>query len=218
MMHGRQEWNMAALWLAIVMVLASAAFYVPQRVVQAADPASAIQSRLAPSLPVRLLNAITPPAGADGIGLVDPTSGVWHLRTRGGDPAVFYFGVPGDFPIMGDWDCDGVDTPGLYRQSDGFVYLRNSNTGGPGEIRFFFGNPGDIPIAGDFDGDGCDTVSIYRFDITTPFVSPTRLVDPERGCRPPRTLPHIRSNRAPTIPPVPNTSTGPHASRRDTPA
>gem|GEM_PF-5703989 len=26
------------------------------------------------------------------------------------------------------------------------------------------------------------------FDITTPFVSPTRLVDPERGCRPPRTL------------------------------
>ena len=161
-MHGRQEWNMAALWLAIVMVLASAAFYVPQRVVQAADPASAIQSRLAPSLPVRLLNAITPPAGADGIGLVDPTSGVWHLRTRGGDPAVFYFGVPGDFPIMGDWDCNGTATPGLYRQSDGFVYLRNSNTQGVADIRFFFGIPGDIPLAGDFNGNGCDTISIYR--------------------------------------------------------
>jgi lysyl endopeptidase len=63
---------------------------------------------------------------------------------------------------MGDWDCDGVDTPGLYRQSDGYVYLRNSNSQGIADIDFFFGNPGDVPIAGDFDGDGCDTVSIYR--------------------------------------------------------
>jgi hypothetical protein len=63
---------------------------------------------------------------------------------------------------MGDWDCDGVDTPGLYRQSDGYVYLRNTNSQGTADISFFFGNPGDLPIAGDFDADGCDTVSIYR--------------------------------------------------------
>ena len=63
---------------------------------------------------------------------------------------------------MGDWDCTGTDTPGLYRQSDGYVYLRNSNTQGSADIRFYFGDPGDIPIAGDFNGDGCDTVSIYR--------------------------------------------------------
>jgi hypothetical protein len=55
-----------------------------------------------------------------------------------------------------------VATPGLYRQSDGFAYLRNSNTQGVADIRFFFGNPGDYPIAGDFDGDGCDTLGIYR--------------------------------------------------------
>jgi hypothetical protein len=63
---------------------------------------------------------------------------------------------------VGDWDCDGDETPGLYRQSDGFVYLRDSNDQGVATIRFFFGDPGDIPLAGDFDGDGCDTVSIYR--------------------------------------------------------
>ena len=96
------------------------------------------------------------------MGLVDPTSGVWHLRTRGGDPASFYFGNPGDYPMMGDWDCDGIDTPGLYRQSDGYVYLRNSNTQGVADIKFYFGDPGDVPLAGDFNGDGCDTVSIYR--------------------------------------------------------
>lgn len=100
------------------------------------------------------------PARED-IGLVDPASGIWHLR-RGAGVTSFYYGNPGDTPFMGDWDCDGIDTPGLYRRSDGFVYLRDSNTQGVADVRYFFGNPGDLPIAGDFDGDGCDTVSIYR--------------------------------------------------------
>jgi len=74
----------------------------------------------------------------------------------------FYFGNPGDAGFAGAWHCEGVDTPGLYRQSDGFVYLRNSNTQGVADVRFYFGNPGDIPLSGDFDGNGCDSVSIYR--------------------------------------------------------
>jgi Putative Ig domain len=98
----------------------------------------------------------------DRVGLVDPTTGRWNLRMVGGAINSFFYGNPGDFPIVGDWNCDGIDTPGLYRQSDGFVYLRNSNTQGIANIRFFFGNPGDIPLAGDFNDDGCDTISIYR--------------------------------------------------------
>ncbi len=96
-------------------------------------------------------------------GLVDPSQGRWYLyNDSGGLLTSFFFGNPGDYPIMGDWDCDGIETPGMYRQSDGYVYLRNTNTQGPGDIKFFFGNPGDVPIAGDFNGDGCGTVSIYR--------------------------------------------------------
>ena len=98
----------------------------------------------------------------DGVGGVDQSSGLWTLRRPDGSTFSFFFGDPGDVPFMGDWDCDGIATPGLYRQSDGFVYLRNTNTQGIANIRFFFGNPGDLPLAGDFDGDGCDTVSIYR--------------------------------------------------------
>jgi glucose/arabinose dehydrogenase len=103
-------------------------------------------------------------AGAveDTVGLVDPTTGIWSLRNEDGATHSFYFGNPGDVPFAGDWDCDGVDTPGLYRQSDGYVYLRNSNDQGIADVSFFFGNPGDVPIAGDFNGDGCDTVSLYR--------------------------------------------------------
>ena len=98
----------------------------------------------------------------DTVGLVDPATGVWRLRNVIGTVSTFYYGNPGDYPFVGDWDCNGSETPGLYRQSDGYVYLRNSNTQGNADIRFFFGNPGDIPLAGDFNGNGCDTVSIYR--------------------------------------------------------
>ena len=87
---------------------------------------------------------------------------VWKNATGGEEESSFFFGNPGDVPFSGDWNCDGVDTVGLYRRSDGYVYLRNSNTQGVADITFFFGNPGDLPVAGDFDGDGCDTVSIYR--------------------------------------------------------
>ena len=98
----------------------------------------------------------------DSVGLVNRARGVWCLRGAAGELYSFYYGLPGDYPFMGDWDCDGIDTPGLYRQSNGFAYLRNTNTQGVADVTFFFGNPGDIPIAGDFDGDGCDTLSVYR--------------------------------------------------------
>ena len=96
-------------------------------------------------------------------GLVDTSQGMWYLYDGAGKLTTsFFFGNPGDVPFMGDWDGDGVETPGLYRQADGFVYLRNSNSVGIADIRFFFGDPGDWPVAGDFNGDGFDTVSIYR--------------------------------------------------------
>ena len=114
---------------------------------------------------VLALSGVPAVAGIPGesTGVVDQTTGVWYLRdASNGATTSFYYGNPGDFAIFGDWDCDTIDTPGLYRQSDGYVYLRNSNTQGIADIRFFFGNPGDVPLAGDFNKDGCDTVSIYR--------------------------------------------------------
>ena len=91
---------------------------------------------------------------AMGLGLLAAAS--WPGGAQGADRAArvsagtlgqFYFGNPGDYGFMGDWDCDGVDTPGLYRQSDGYAYLRNSNTQGVADVAFFFGNPGDVPMA-----------------------------------------------------------------------
>ncbi len=105
------------------------------------------------------------------LGLANPATGEWVLRYPDGSIDRFYFGNPADKPLYGDWDCDGTSTPGMYRESNGFVYLKNDNTTGPADVDFFFGMDGDIPIAGDWNGDGCDTISIYRQTLGAVFIS-----------------------------------------------
>jgi SpoIID/LytB domain protein len=109
----------------------------------------------------------TPPptptgGGVDGVAMQDPTTGIWSLRDPNGVVKSFYFGNPRDIPFIGDWNGDGVDTVGLYRESTGYLFLRNSNTQGIADIEIYYGDPGDLPVAGDWDGDGDDTVGIYR--------------------------------------------------------
>ncbi|NNL12664.1 MAG: hypothetical protein HKO82_03130, partial [Acidimicrobiia bacterium] len=100
----------------------------------------------------------------DTIAFVDPGSEINLLSDI--HPAAttneFYYGTPADVPLMGDWDCDGTATPGMYRPANGFVYLRNSNDTGVADEEFFFGIAGDIPIVGDWNNNSCDTLGIYR--------------------------------------------------------
>ncbi len=128
-------------------------------------------SSLPPDTWFQTASSLVPDAGpecvsapCDTIGYVD-AGGLWTLADRPRYEATgteFFYGNPNDVPFMGDWNCDGTDTPGLYRRSDGFVYLRNANTQGVADREFYFGNPSDEPLVGDFNGDGCDTVSVFR--------------------------------------------------------
>jgi hypothetical protein len=74
----------------------------------------------------------------------------------------WFMGIPGDIPLVGDWDGDGVDSFGVYRPSTGQVFLRNAQTTGFADVSYYFGIPGDTPFSGDFDGDGVDTVGLHR--------------------------------------------------------
>ena len=59
----------------------------------------------------------------DTVGLLDPASEEWRLCDPAGAVTSFLYGNPGDLPMMGDWDCDGVDPPGLDHRADGsFVF------------------------------------------------------------------------------------------------
>ncbi len=99
----------------------------------------------------------------DSVGVFRPSNGALYLKnsnTTGYADVAINYGIPGDKPVVGDWDGDGTVTIGIYR--NGVFYLRNSNTVGVAEVYFAFGSPGDQPVAGDWDGNGTDTVGIYR--------------------------------------------------------
>lgn len=107
-----------------------------------------------------------------------------NLSWEGGNYHEFFFGVPGDIPLMGDWDGNRVSTPAMFRPSNGFVYLANTNATQVAELEYYFGIGGDIPLAGDWDGDGRDSLSIYRPSNGRLYVSnelATRFADFEVG-------------------------------------
>jgi hypothetical protein len=106
---------------------------------------------------------VTSIPGAETPAIYRSSDRSWYLKNSnsgGAADLVFPYGDPSDQAVKGDWDGDGDDTVGIYR--NGTFYIRNSNTAGNADIVIGFGVAGDIPIAGDWDGDGIDTIGIYR--------------------------------------------------------
>jgi hypothetical protein len=104
--------------------------------------------------------------GPDTTGVFRPINGIVFLKysnTTGIADVAINYGLPGDYPLVGDWDGDGVDTIGVDRM--GIFYLRNSNTIGFADVVFALGQPGDQPVVGDWDGNGIDDIWLYRRSI-----------------------------------------------------
>ncbi len=103
----------------------------------------------------------------DEVLLVEP-SGRWRIRRPGQADRTFWYGNPTDIPLFGDWDGDGVDTPGAWRPGagGGYAYLTNTlppdGQVGVAESSFYFGAPGDAVFVGDWNGDGIDSLGINR--------------------------------------------------------
>jgi len=95
-------------------------------------------------------------------------SNFWLLRnsaTEGVGDVSLSYGDPSDFPVAGDWNGDGTDTPGIVRPSgpDSVWALRNANTSGVGDTVFAFGgSSGEFPVAGDWDGNGTDSAGLFN--------------------------------------------------------
>jgi uncharacterized repeat protein (TIGR01451 family) len=99
----------------------------------------------------------------DTTGVFRPSNGALYLKnqnTTGFADVLLTYGLPGDYPVAGDWNGDGVSTIGIYR--NGTFYLRNSNTNGFADVVVSFGAVGDQPVVGDWNGDGIDTIGIFR--------------------------------------------------------
>ncbi len=117
----------------------------------------------------------TPNGPGAAVGVVSPGTGRWALRrsyTTGPAEVEFQYGPvgpAGGIPFMGDWNGDGITTPGLYDPSTGLFFLRNSNTSGVADITFTFGPAFPVtattgtwlPVVGDWTGAGSDRVGLY---------------------------------------------------------
>ncbi|GEM_PF-1196518 len=91
-----------------------------------------------------------------------PPTPTWFLRdtlTTGVADSSFLLGDWGDKVISCDWNGDGTDTPGIFR--NGQWYYTNQ-LGSGGILTFSFGSPGDVPVCGDWDGNGTDTPGVFR--------------------------------------------------------
>jgi len=117
--------------------------------------------------------------GRDTTGVFRPSNGALYLKnsnSTGVADVQINYGLPGDAPVVGDWNGDGVDTIGVYR--NGSFYLRNSNTIGYADLVFPFGAPGDQPLAGDWNGDGIDTIGVYQSSTFTFYLRDSNTAGP----------------------------------------
>jgi glucose/arabinose dehydrogenase len=68
----------------------------------------------------------------------------------------------GDTPVVGDFDGDGKDDPGIWRASTGVWIIPRSSANYGTFIFSQWGQLGDIPMTADFDGDGKADIGFYR--------------------------------------------------------
>jgi hypothetical protein len=100
------------------------------------------------------------------VGVFQPETAAWQLRLQRpgwNEPEgerTFVFGAPGDTPVVGDWDGDGAQTPGTFRE--GTWLLSNVLDANGAPLTFRFGRTGDLPVVGDWDGDGVATVGLFK--------------------------------------------------------
>jgi hypothetical protein len=99
----------------------------------------------------------------------DATSGGrWLKRTaRGRSRAdlidhVFHYGVPGDTPVAGDWNGDGVRQIGVFRNGRWNLDLDGDGRFTATDAAVTYGAEGDLPVVGDFNGDGFEEIGVFR--------------------------------------------------------
>lgn len=78
------------------------------------------------------------------------------------DVPVFAFGLPGQLPVVGDWNGDGFDTVGVFQGLGQFAITNQLLNFDPNEAFFFIVQGADgLPVSGDWNDDGVDTVGIF---------------------------------------------------------
>lgn len=84
-------------------------------------------------------------------------TGAWEPDDR-----QFFFGIPGDVPVSGDWDGSGVIRAGVFRKGVWLLDWNNNGRWDEGDRQFLFGVAGDIPVVGDWNHTGTTKAGVFR--------------------------------------------------------
>ena len=119
-------------------------------------------------------------SGYDTIGVYNQLNDVFTLCTQNStamcaSPANLIgvvFGNPGDTPLSGRWSIAAANAGvGIYRPTNGILYLKNVLTSGFADNAEVLGVPGDQGIAGDWTGKGFGSPGVYRANDITFYLS-----------------------------------------------
>ncbi len=87
----------------------------------------------------------------------------WYLVNSLNKPIAdlnFGYGIASDKPVVGDWNGDGRDTPGIVRS--GAWFLVNTSGQPFADVSFFYGNATDTTVAGHWSPGAPSTVGVVR--------------------------------------------------------
>ena len=63
-------------------------------------------------------------------------------------------GYPGDVSFVGDWIAQGHTGVGVFRPTNGLLYVKNDLSTGFADVNIVYGMPNNIPVAGHWDISG----------------------------------------------------------------
>ena len=83
----------------------------------------------------------------------------------GGD-RIYITGKPGDIPVPGDWNGDGITEMSVFRGNHTWYIDYNGNgiwdSPFGGDRIYTTGQPGDLPVFGDWNGDRLCEMGVFR--------------------------------------------------------
>ncbi|MHB8627923.1 MAG: SBBP repeat-containing protein, partial [Aggregatilineales bacterium] len=109
--------------------------------------------------------------GYDTIGILDQSNGLFSVCNANntascassGNISRFVLGNPNDEPLSGRWSLTATHYgAGVFRPSNGLIYLKNGLTTGFADFTMVLGIPGDVGLAGDWNGKGFESPGVYR--------------------------------------------------------